>query len=501
MNNIKITTLAIITLSLTACTKDFDELNTSPILVTEDLIQPSMLFTAAQKSSIFSTYENSTFKEYSNYYSNEASGAIFQNRDWSTPFSNFQGTLINTSEVVRLTANRPDSINENAMARIWKVWLFHQLTDAYGDLPYSEAVKSMDEAINQPTYDTQKDIYTDLLNQLKDAVASLSDNADLASFGDADLLYAGNVASWIRFGNSLRLRLALRVRYADAALAGQHITDLAGKPMIENNDQNAKLTTIDGPDSDNRNPLYNDFVNSNGYPVYIGFTVTQELLKRDDPRLTIYATPSVAPGPGYRGRPMTLSGVEKVPYGIDSVAYMQLSFQQAVQTIIVMNAAEVYFLRAEAALAGLSTEDANEMYVNGIKASFEQYSVPGPDQTTYLAGAFGNVNSGTEEEKLESIIVQKYLAMFNQGAEAWAEYRRTGYPTIWTGSDMGSTNGRIPRRVTYPASEYALNSQNLDAAIGRLEGGDNMTSRIWWDAKPGLPLLHPRQGMFPPEIY
>jgi hypothetical protein len=165
-----------------------------------------------------------------------------------------------------------------------------------------------------------------------------------------------------------------------------------------------------------------------------------------------------------------------------------------------MNAAEVGFLRAEAALAGLTAEDATLLYRNGISLSMQQYAVDQQDIDDYLAGSYGSL-TGSDEEKLREIIIQKYLANFWMGSESWAEYRRTGYPEIWTGSDLGSTNGVIPRRGTYPQSEYSLNENNVRAAISRIQDGDKMTGRVWWDVKPGLPFLHPKQGQFPPEIY
>lgn len=501
MKYIKSVTVVFFLLFGLACTKNFEKMNTSPLMVTKDVIKPSMLFTAVLKQSVFSTYENSIFKEYSNYYSNEASGVIFQNQDWTSPFSDYQGDLINIAEVVRLTADKPELVNQHAMGRIWKVWLFQQLTDAYGDLPYSEALLGVDEAINQPVYDKQEDIYKDMLKELKEAAAQLSDNSEQVSFGDADILFKGNVDNWKRFANSLRLRLAIRVRYANEDLAQQHISEVINSPLIDDNTLNATLTTIDGTDISNRNPLYNDYVNSNAYPVWVGFTVTQELLKRNDPRLPVYADlPSVASA-GYRGRPMTLQGDQKIKYGFDSTARLPVFFREAVHTIIVMNAAEVYFLRAEAALAGLSGENVEQTYRSGISESLEQYGISTNDANAYMASPAGSIATGTEEEKLENIIVQKYLAMYHQGTEAWAEFRRTGYPRIWTGADMGSTKGNIPRRLTYPSSEYARNNANVIAAVSRLNGGDEMMSHMWWDAKPGLPFLHPKQGQFPPEIY
>lgn len=501
MKRIKLIILISFLVSGISCTKHFDEMNTSPMMVTRDIIKPSMLFTTVLKQSIFPTYDYSTFKEYSNYYASGSSGTIFQNRDWSYPFSDYQGTLINIAEVIRLTADNPELVNQHAMARIWKVWIFQQLTDAYGDLPYSEALLSVENVINQPRYDTQESIYTDMLKELKEAAAQLSDGNGQLSIGGADILFNGDVDKWKRFANSLRLRLAIRVRYADQTLAQQNIAEVLAGPLIDDNAWNAALTTIDGTDVSNRNPLYNDYINTNQYPVFVGLTVTQELLKRSDPRLPVFALLPIDPSVGYRGRPMTIGGDQRTRYGLDSVARLPFFFQEPAHAIIVMNAAEVYLLRAEAALAGLSGEDKDQMFRNGISASLEQYGIAASDVAAYMASPAATLVTGSEEEQLEDVIVQKYLAMYQQGAEAWAEYRRTGYPKIWIGNDLGSTNGTIPRRVTYPFSEYARNAANVAEAVARLNGGDKMTSRFWWDAKPGLPFAHPRQGQFPPEIY
>ncbi|MBW7840915.1 MAG: SusD/RagB family nutrient-binding outer membrane lipoprotein, partial [Chitinophagaceae bacterium] len=439
-------------------------MNTSPVMVTKDVMKPSMLFTAVLKQSIFASYENTVFKEYSNYFASGSSGIIFQNTDWTTPFSEYQGNLINISEVVRLTADNPELKHQHAMARIWKVWLFQQLTDAYGDLPYSEALLDVEDVINQPEYDTQEDIYKGMLNELKEASTELSDNSEQLSFGEADILFNGNVDNWKRFANSLRLRLAIRVRYADQTLAQQHISEVISSPLIDDNALNAALTTINGVDINNRNPLYNDYINSTGYPVWVGFTVTQELLKRNDPRLPVFADLPSNDMTEYRGRPVGVEGTQNPRYSLDSAARLPMFFREAVYSIMVMNAAEVYLLRAEAALAGLSGEDAEQMFRKGITESMKQYGIADAKVNNYMASPAASIAAGTEEEKLENIIVQKYLAINHQSTEAWAEFRRTGYPVMWTGSMQGSTNGNIPRRLTYPQSEYSRNGANVAVA-------------------------------------
>ncbi len=480
----------------TSCTKKFAEINTDPTLVTEDIIKPSMLFTAVLKNSIFDSYNSGTIAEYSGYYSNQGSGVIFQNANWTSPFNNYyRSYIINTAEVVRLTADDPRLVNEHAMGRIWKALLFSQLTDLYGDVPYFEAVQNVKDVINQPKYDTQKDIYTDLLKELKEAAAQLDPDPSLASFGQADILMGGDVDHWKRFANSLRLRLAMRISYADPVLSKQHVMEVISQPLIDDNAFNVFLTTIDGSNLNNRNPLFDDPLNS--YPLWTSFTVAENLKKLSDPRLTIFSLPASDGTSGYRGRPIAL-GNDQVTYQEENTAMLQNSFRAAEYPIMVMNAAEVSFLRAEAALEGLSTEDAQQLYASGITQSLTQYEVPGGARDTYLASAAA-VLAGTSEEKLEQIIVQKFLAMFYESNEAYAEFRRTGYPRIWTGSSLGSTNGEIPRRLTYPLDEYAKNEVNIKEAAGRLSKGDNYMSRIWWDAKAGLPFHHAKQGVFPPE--
>jgi hypothetical protein len=483
--------------SVTACTSDFEEINTDPTLVTKDIVKPGMLFTAVLKNSIFNTYSTGVISEYAGYYSNQGSGVIFQNSNWSEPFrSYYRSYLVNTAEVIRLTADNPRLVNQHAIARIWKAWLFSQLTDLYGDVPYFEAVQSVEKVINQPQYTPQKDIYTDMLKELKEAAAQLNNDPTLASFGDADILLGGNVDSWRKFANSLRLRLAMRVRYADENLAKQHISEVVSAPLIDDNAANASLLTENGANTNNRNPLFDDPTNS--YPLWASLTVVENLKVLKDPRLTIFAAPATNGVAGFRGRPIAL-GINEKTYSEENTATLTNKFRSAVFPIVVMNSAEVYFLRSEAALAGLSSENAQDMYQKGISQALSQYQVPAADVKTYLASAAGLL-SGTVEQKLEKIIVQKFLGIFYQSNEAYAEFRRTGYPRIWTGSDKGSTNGEIPRRLTYPLDEYSKNETSLKKAVTALPNGDAYMSRIWWDAKPGLPFHHPKQGTFPPDL-
>src|SRR5690606_25390762 len=196
-------------------------------------------------------------------------------------------------------------------------------------------------------------------------------------------------------------------------------------------------------------------------------------------------------------RPIQLLQEEKEPYGQDMVASVGPLLKERIYEIIVMNAAEVYFLRAEAAFADITGENENELYRMGIQASMEQYNVAQAEISEFLNQDAGTL-SGSEEEQFEQIINQKYISTFFQHYQGWAEFRRTGYPEVWIGSDPGVTGGQIPRRLTYPNDEYLKNEENVREAADRI-GGDELMTRVWWDARPGVPFEHPLQGVFPPN--
>lgn len=481
------------------CTKDFKEINTNPTLITGDVIQPGLLFSQAIKGVVFEIPAQGLIADYSGYYKNPSAGNIFLERDWGNPYNTFfRSYLINMAEVIRLTASDPLKANQNAIARISKAMIYQMLTDCYGDLPYTEALNNVAQTILQPKYDTQEAIYTDLLKELKEAAAQLDNSSSQISFGNADLLLKGNADAWRRFANSLRLRMAMRIRYANPTLAAQHISEVISQPLITTNSQNITLATLNDGNSANNNPF---FTRNSTQPnnMLVSFTLTDNLKKLNDPRMSILARQANSPIAGYRGVPLQLGPTQQERYATDSVSRMAVSFLQPVYTIVVMNAAEVYFLRAEAALANLSNEDEQTMFTEGIKAAMSQYGVAGSDINNYVASASG-ILAGTEEEKLEQIIVQKWLGIYYNTYEAWAEFRRTGYPRIWTGETLGDTEGNIPRRLTYPVAELLRNETNVKEAISRLSKGNTLMSKVWWDKKAGLPMLHPRQGMYPPEF-
>ena len=511
----KIKTLVVLTVLLlmgNACTKDFDKLNTNPSLVTEALVKPDNLFSMVVKESIFILPDlgrvgNSLGRtsEFAGFQASESSGLPFKNQDFDFYFNNYYRIyLININETIRLTQD-PAMSNKNAMARIFRVWLWQNLTDMYGDIPYTEAAHDRANLIAEPKYDKQEDIYKDLFTELKAATAQLSDDPSKLSYGAADLLFKGNVSSWRKFGNSLRLRMALRVRFVDNALAQQNISDVINAPLISTNAENARLLS-EGPTAANanRSPLIILIQNSLIEPRHLGFPVLEILAKSNDPRIPIYfrLPDKIDPSSSipYRARPINVFATETPRYVRDSISLVGAYFEGPQFIFNLITAAQVNFTLAEAVLAGLAPGDANALYRTGIQLAMEQYAVPAGSITTFLASPPATL-SGSDEQKLEQIINQKYISLVYQSYEAWAEYRRTGYPIMWLGSGDTDTQGEVPRRLTYPPDEYSKNAANVTAAAARYPNGDKLTSKVWWDVRPGLPLAHPRKGIFPPESW
>jgi hypothetical protein len=301
--------------------------------------------------------------------------------------------LSNIIQVIDGKENKAELVNKSAIARILKAWAVAKLTDTYGDVPYSESCLPQEQANLQPKYDTQQSIYTDLFKELKEAAAQLDENKE--SYGSADLVYGGDVAKWKKLANSLRLRLALRVRFVDAALATTQLSDLTEDGLITTLGDDAYiLNNTDFPD--HLNARYFTIINYGNVSESVGTHMTMIDILRNydtitlDPRIQIYADTVEAPFKGgispngyffpdydYRGSPtLGMVGVEyKYPWGSQTVSKIAEFWRVPVLAPAVMKCSEVYFSLAEAKLAGLLpggfAGSANDYYQKGIDAGIE----------------------------------------------------------------------------------------------------------------------------------
>jgi len=397
---------------------------------------------------------------------------------------NVENSGINIQIAINQTRGDPQKVNITSQARIWKVYLLHRVADAWGSVPYSEAFEGL-EGNRTPTYDAQEAIYRAMLDTL-DAAAERLDpgiQGDRFRLGSADLLYNDDLTKWRRFANSLRLRLAMRVAEAAPELAEQHVTDVLQSGIMQDNDDSARRRSTEGGDFITRNPL----------SVIAGFnddrlsdTLIDTLQALDDPRLPVYADTIPTFGIqqdtlAFRGLPNGLSG--GVLSGLQAFKFSKISPRLSRQDapVPVLRYPEVKFLEAEAALRGWGEGSAQAHYEEGVRASLERYGIPASERDDYLSqpGVSWDASS-SDAAKLEQIITQKWLALFTQGLEMWAEYRRTGYPTLNDIPAQGQTGGAVPSRILYPNVERTTNTQNVRDAEGQI-GGDAMTTDVWWD--------------------
>jgi len=361
--------------------------------------------------------------------------------------------------------------NWSAVGRILKSYTFGVMTDAMGDLPYSQALKG--DTVLAPAYDTQQAIYNGLLADL----AQASSEIDLAGVGFAtgDLMYDGNMGRWRKFANSLRLRLAIRLSNVDATKAANEAAAAVAAGVFTSNADNAQLMYL--ATSPNRNPIYNDARGRDDYG--LSKTYVDSLTSWNDPRLPIFAQINPA-GTGYQGLPNGLNDGEGTP--IVNISRIGAYWRETPNAPMHLSTySEVLFLQAEAAERGWIVGSAATFYADAIRASMEQYGVAAAAITTYLADSRVTYVPGATG--LQQIAYQKWVSMFMQGMEAWTEWRRTLVPALVPGPRAVLSN--IPERLPYDDNEAVLNKVNLDAAVAAqgLGAGNNLTTPLWFTGR------------------
>ena len=401
-----------------------------------------------------------------------------------------------------------------ALAQILKISAWHKATDMFGPIPYKEAGKGL---ITVP-YDSQEEVYKSMFKELSDAIEVLTkyaDNGNSKLLPNADAVYAGDVHKWVVYANSLMLRLAMRVYYADAALSKKYALQAVNHSygVMKTKDDEAKMER--GASLEFKNNL--DVLINQYNECRMGSSMLAYLGGYQDPRLPKYfntSTVSQAVTVGTYGK---YSGV---PTGHDvssNDAFRDSSRPAITSTTPTywMRASEVYFLLAEAALHGFAVGGtAESLYEKGIEMSFEENGIASSEVADYMSSGLKpsaysfhltnpgvNVDvpavteattawSGTDEEKLEKIMIQKWIALYPNGQEAWTEYRRTGYPklhSVVTNYSNGEVDSEVGiRRMRFPTnkSTSAEDIANLESARKLLRGGlDKAGTRLWWDNK------------------
>jgi len=475
--------LAVIALCA-GCTKDFDDINTNPNSPTS--VNSGLLLPQIQRD-MMNTLMNTTWGIGNIVIQHTAKNQFVnedrylwgeQNAIWNSVYDNMRDVkiIIQNSE-----ANGEN--NYKAVALILKSWMFSLATDAYGDVPYSEAL-SAKEGQNYPAYDQQENIYNGILADLRTANDLLGSSSEAVA---GDVIFKGNLAKWKKLSNALRIRALMRIsRKRDVGADLRSIVDNPNAfPLFESNDDNAVYTYAGTfPDQfplhTSRTGSFNEFRASK--------TLLDTLQSLGDTRLFIFfrPTPDTQGGanPLYVGIPNGLNDVDALQFNGGSQFQSTVGtvyFEQAISTTglsiakgVIMTFAELQFLLAEAAEKGLITGDAKTYYENGVNASFGFYGLSTP--TNYLTLPTV-AYAGAQDVKLQKIGLQKWISLYFQGLEAWFDWRRTGIPTITPGVS-NQNNNMVPVRFIYPIIEQALNDASYKAAVQR-QGPDDLNSKMW----------------------
>jgi len=378
-------------------------------------------------------------------------------------------TTIEKAEAdTRLGANKG---NFTAPPTIMKAWTFGAMTDVWGDIPYSEANLGAAGTIT-PKYDTQASIYDGMLASLSAATASIVPTGD--SYGSADPVYGGDMNKWRAFSNSLRLRYAMRLSKVNAAKAQTEFAAAmaAAGGVFTSNANNAQI--VWPGDGTNDNPFFTNFRTRDDHRVSKAMVDTLKSL--NDPRLAVYARPTAADPTQYVGVQNGLVTSDAAQLGLTRTSKIGLFFSSKSSPSVLMAYSEVLFIRAEAAARGWGG-NAAALYIEAITASMKVYGISDAAIAAYLAQPAVVYNPATG---LTQIALQKWISLFNQGSEAYAEWRRTGVPTLTPGPAAVTNPKVVARRLTYPLLEQSLNPANLTAAM-TAQPGVKLEDRVWWD--------------------
>ncbi|HEX6431977.1 MAG TPA: SusD/RagB family nutrient-binding outer membrane lipoprotein [Niastella sp.] len=473
INRIFIAGLMMMTVS---CKKDLVEINRNPN-ATENP-QPDYLLTASQKisSDLYWGADNNfnatllIIQHWAKVQYTEPDRYIFSNSSFTSLWNTGYAQSITNLNTIIQWPDEKANVNYKNVALILRSWVFSLLTDAYGDIPYKQAGDIKNNFT--PAYDTQKDVYYGLLDDLKKASAALTTTGNVIA---GDIIFSGKIDRWKKFANALRFRIALRIADREPEKAKQTINEVlidAGG-LIGSNAETAQLVYSTSPQ---QNPVSAWFDTRDEFR--IAKTTLDKLNALNDPRLPVYANkPTDTSIKTYVGVPSGLSTSAANNLGFAKTSRPGSLFFAPTSPAVIISYAEVLFDRAEAAARGFTTEDANTLYNAAITASLNQYGITdGTIISNYLSQTSVKYDA-TNYKK--SIGEQKWIALYGQGLEAFAEWRRLDYPQL-TPAVEGVLDKKIPVRFIYPGTEQSLNGDNYKLAVAN-QGTDNLLTKLWFD--------------------
>ena len=471
-------------LAFTGCRKDFEEINTNPNEPTA--VAPGFLLTNAQKSIMDRVYDSfwgsrraMQTSQYwsSNQYSNESRYQYRETTANGAWASFYAGPLQDLQTIIDLNTESPDdyagygdNANQIAVAQLLQAWTYQHLTDAFGAIPMSEAL--LGGLNTTPAYDSQEDVYNSLLSSIDGALSGMN----LSGAGpQGDQVYGGDMAMWAKFGNSLKLRVAMRMADASPATAQAAAeAALASGTLIAGNADNALFSYLSG--APNNNPINEDAKTRNDFAA--SNTMVDYLASLNDPRMGVYYSATVASGE-YIGEVYGLDEANAALTPDDAVSQRGAAILAADLPGIYFDAAQTHFLAAEAAERGwTSILSAEEHYNTAISLNMNFWGIADDaaiaDYLAQDAVAYGTAE-GAWNEKIGR---QKWVALYMQGYEGWAEYRRLDFGLLQPCADGAlQGDGSVPARFEYPIDEQTLNNTSWAEA----PGAGSWNDKLWWD--------------------
>lgn len=469
MKRFKITLILFASLLfVVSCDKDFEEINldpNNPTSIPSHLLMPTMIrnvqnqlnstFIGGDMGSCWSQqFAKVQYNDEARYIPRQGVISSF----WSTLYAN----VISQADAMYNLAEAEENSSIMGVALVIQAHAFSVLTDMYGDVPFSEAIKA-DEGIIAPAYDAQSGVYNGIIDMLTQASALLSSGNGSIDSG-SDILYGGDADLWKKFANSLKFRSLMRIS-GKVGVSSQLQALVNSGNLFTSNAEEAKLIYLSS--APNANPLYESVVFGTRGEWKVNSVVVDMMLASNDPRLPQYAQLNDADV--YRGKPSGIVDVPSVEYNYTNVSAIGEFYLRPEAPGYYVSYAELLFLMAEASQKGYISGSASAYYEAGIAASFDANQV---SDNGYIAA-----NGLQSSTALEQIGTEKWLALFAQGIESFTEQRRTGYPVL--SPALEADLNEIPSRINYPTIEASINAENYNAAVAA-QGPDNLTTSVWW---------------------
>ena len=476
-------------LTLYSCEKNYLDVNTDPNHPSEVQVRQLLPSAIAQTAYVLGNEYQILGGYWAQFWTQGPTGSqyfvydqyLVVNTTFDRPWTDlYNSALEDYKNIIQLSeSGKSGNAKYAGIAYIMQAYTYQLLTDLHGDIPFSEALKG-DEGIYTPHYDSQKDIYDGLIKLVDKGIEAITSyTGDDTAPDEDDLIYGGDTDEWIKFANTLKLKIYMRQSAIRPGIAQTNISAMvsSGAEFLSAG-EDAEMQFFDA--TFNQNPFYGQIASLGSFNILASNTALLYLWENNDPRIDViyrHATSGDSAGthrgitqgegklPGYGGPTVVSGWFSKPSFVVEGPA----------SPVVFMSAAESNFLQSEAAARGWTSADAQTLYEDGIKASFTRWGFSETDASDYYAqDSIAFPVAGTVDEKIKSIITQKWISMDGtENAEAWTEQRRTGYPVLQPSvtSQIGGNN--LPAILPYPNSEQTLNPNTPPQHL--------VTDHVWWD--------------------